>query len=99
MTPTNDQLNRLAAELLGRNDIPDFCTDRNALPQLWATVEAAGKRADYLNCLQMEVWAQTGVTWDSRTDAEWGAATAESRTVTIAALKALSAWPDDWQEE
>jgi hypothetical protein len=123
MTPTNEQLNRRAAEVLGwedvvqfganrgengikqgtwmgvppgeiyknRRSVPDFCTDRNALPELWAKVDDYSKVSCYLQEL-------SGMP-SSTAQEMFEMIAATPRQHTIAALKALDAWPEDWSAE
>lgn len=71
----------------------DYCNDRNALPEVYAALEAAGATEKYLMALRRLVddgAAQIAYgQW-------WAVQTAEPRLQVIAALRALNRWPAEW---
>jgi hypothetical protein len=106
MIPTNQQINELAATACGWVPVPeeedgwtngkekrwprppDFCTDRNALPELlMKTKYLEGEFGGILGRL-IRPHAHVFL---------WDALMASPLLVTIAALKALNQWPDDWE--
>lgn len=73
------------------SDAPKFCSDRNALPELWKVVKAQEKTVECMTALQ-ELIERPG-----HLSAVWPYVTASPLLQTIAALKALSVWPDEWE--
>jgi hypothetical protein len=110
MIPTNQQINELAATACGWEPIPeeedgwtngrekrwprppDYCTDRNALPELWAKVESRPACGQYAGILRDLL--RDGNDWQV---IRFELITASPLLHTIAALKALNQWPDDWE--
>lgn len=131
MKPSDEELNRAAAEACGWKEIrphlkgaymttpfkgippekrrggqqdngplfhspPDYCTDRNALPELWAAVEESDKLDAFeseANMLLIEQRELRGRTFAI------GLLMAPARLHVLAALKALGRWPEEWTEE
>jgi hypothetical protein len=106
--PTDEELNRVAAEVCGysvfpdtqtimpqamscirQSDCPDYCNDRNALPELWEKVEEAAKIVRFFQVLA-EDCMNSGPSM-------WHRFTTSPRKHVIAALKALDKWPDEWE--
>jgi hypothetical protein len=122
MKPTNEELNRVAAEVCGwvyYSNVPgysdgwrheesdhaillnypydkplDYCTDRNALPELWRMVTDRTKQAAMIVCIlqNIPVSAPPGINTQF-----WMMMTATPRTIVIAALKAIDKWPAEWE--
>jgi len=100
--PTDEQLNRAAAELCGYSiyyaeawaTVPNFCTNRNALPELWNVIEANGTSEVFLNSLWHQM--QTLHT-DYDRFSQWYLATAPPKMHVIAALISCMAWLADWE--
>jgi hypothetical protein len=100
--PTDEELERAMASACGwtaedieRGIHPDYCIDRNTLPEVWQAIEARGQWACYLNYLRHydPRNAERGIT---HTGTKWHAVTAPCRIRVIAALHALGAWQDEW---
>lgn len=66
--------------------IPDYCADRNALPALWDRVEEAMAQGDY-GLYLVQPMQETSIFLVSRVS---------PLCQTIACLKALEVYPDDW---
>lgn len=83
-----------------QGNLPRYCTDRNALPELWEAVEKKERRARFITYLMLNSTANpkhhdSGAPYVKA----WNAVTSTPKQQTEAALRALDAWPDDWSEE
>ena len=105
-TPTNRQLNEAMGELCKVpiqtwvymnitckiKTLPDYCNDRNTLPELWAFLRSYQSGFGFDNYLRElcqnrpPCYAEIGV-----------ALIAPCRAHVIAALKACNAWPEEWE--
>jgi hypothetical protein len=84
------------ADYLNYRDVPDFCKDRNALPQLWKKVEDANKIDDflrYLLCTNNPLYKDWPVPHCNPSYViDWLLATAPPKHHVIAFLRALGLW-------
>lgn len=110
MTPTDDMLDAVAAKVCGWIDdgfprtiapdgrktfgYPQYHEDRNALAEIWRVVEAANKRGALVAYLTAPDFAQKL----ELPVVLWNCHIAAPRRVVIAALKALGAWPAEWDD-
>lgn len=104
ISPTDAQINRLVHEkLLGEEyefsdasrrefkDIPDYCNDRNALPDVYTVLLCAHKHGYFIE--ELNLYGE--VHWHTA----WRYIVAHPKVQVIAALKALGKWPADWRTE
>lgn len=86
-----------------RRRVPNFCEDRNTLPELWAAVEAAEKQDGvYWHFPKWTRPYECGAAchWASSNSRHWAIATKiQPREHVIAALKACNAWHETWNKE
>lgn len=81
---------------------PDFCNDRNALPEIWAIIEQ--KRVidtfvRFVTCTGNPYYKDKPMPdCNPSFVVDWLLITAPLRVQVIAALKALREWPHAWQE-
>ena len=100
MKPTDQQIEEAVAKVLGWSQLtPDrngyldkpwkYCTDRNLLPQLWAYLEGDNLETEF----QREFILIMPATFDVL---QWFMQ-ASPRAHCEEFLKAVSAWPDEWE--
>lgn len=79
-----------------RQRIPNYCNDKNALPELLAAVlkNSTYKFASNLPCGSVDEWGRYCVEPDVFVEMLAG----EHRVIVVAALKALGKWPAEWEE-
>ena len=76
--------------------LPEYCTNRNALAEVWSVVKKADKDYEFMH----EVFHIADGEWpSSEFDAVWLAKTVPPRIDVIAALKVLGKWPAEWKLE
>lgn len=75
----------LKGEILPR----DYCTDRNALPELWDALEKASHRFEFLGCIRNKLEEAH----------DWTVHTSDPRLQVICFLHVMGQWPEDWSEE
>jgi hypothetical protein len=75
--------------------VKDYCNDRNTLPEIWAAIEKAKvHKSVFFSALNPLVNP------NNRRDIAnqwWAITTATPKQHVIAALKALNAWPGEWE--
>lgn len=75
---------------------PDYCADRNHLPEIWRAVENRHQYAAYLSYIR-DLDSRNREQGVTATGFQWHVVTAPSRLHVIAALKALGRWETDWE--
>ncbi len=76
----------------GRPRLPDYCTDRNSLPEIYAALLVAGAKAKFLR-YYVAMHRRNGAV------STWSMITGCPRLQVIAALRALEKWPEEWVVE
>lgn len=71
---------------------PEYCTDRNALPELWQALTRLRIRTKFWGHLNELIQKQ-----EPRLTS-WEYMTADPRHQAIAALKAAGKWPEEWTD-
>ena len=101
--PSDAKLNAKIAEVCGRSKednspLPDYCNDRNALPEIWGFLEANKKGK--IHALFVMTLTKNGVTyttWPALKESLWLLVNAPPRLHVEAALSVLGHWNSRWR--
>ena len=101
--PSDAKLNAKMSEVCGRSKeagspLPDYCTDRNALPEIWALLEANKKgRIHAVWVMSLVTNGMPSILWPALETNLWLLVTAPPRFHVETALRILGHWNSRWE--